>query len=682
MAETMDFQPTPHERASNSRHVSFDSDFDSEDHDNVVRVNPVSEDRKKHPEKSLPYIPPTRFAQAYKSIFIQKPESEKVKDIAPYVNCSYLSTMSKIPTLLELKQHAQSLVILIKSITMSQQGGLIDNENSGIVGAYPFSDGLTFDFLNNLREPYTGPKNPALMAAHQKQLTSLANVITSEFQPMPEHRDERGAMQPPANRVIIQDVCPLHYVEDSADNTTYGQPYATRQALIAHANEVLEMIDHEYSAVGGLLGILPKVEQKEQRAKAESTLLGQLILYVTRLVQRIHDLERLYANSLDCLASESVVPHQALSALGPDGRKPREIVYPQDRFVLVNAGDNVWQYLNSEFEYREEIDERVAANYKKHGVAGEAIWEQRGGKEMSRGITAIDITTRYYRLRGDPLKTIFIIPAHGEHPGTKATRKMETEPTVVAVVKPVWPERISEWEKKHRAELEELKVLRNQFRASQSEVETARHNITIMKGLHEQLKKRNAFLEDALTTEPHVQKAQLLEASEKLQAGREELDAERAKLKEVFDKNVKAQKEIDDMRKQLDDERVQFYQEKRQKQQKDDEAAAARIKKLDIMDAEQATAAQELADKLAAEWRGELKKVLDMKRLLERYQVAINLDALIPKGTTKERQRTIDELVASDEKIEAAKEKIQKLSEEARKNADDADDADAAMGGT
>ena len=136
------------------------------------------------------------------------------------------------------------------------------------------------------------------------------------------------------------------------------------------------------------------------------------------------------------------------------------------------------------------------------------------------------------------------------------------------------------------------------------------------------------------------------------------------------------------MRKQLDDERVQFYQEKRQKQQKDDEAAAARIKKLDIMDAEQATAAQELADKLAAEWRGELKKVLDMKRLLERYQVAINLDALIPKGTTKERQRTIDELVASDEKIEAAKEKITKLSEEARKNADDADDADAAMGGT
>ncbi|PVH82039.1 hypothetical protein DL98DRAFT_620797 [Cadophora sp. DSE1049] len=679
MSETMDFLPTQHDSASDPRHVVFDDDDDSEDYDDVVRVNPVSEDKKKHPEKQLSYIAPTRFAQAYKSIFIQKPESKKVKDLTPYVNCSYLSTTSKIPTLLELKQHAQSLVILIKSITMAQQGGLIDNENSGVMGAYPFSDGLTFDFLNNLREPYAGPKNPALMAAHQKQLTSLANVITSEFQPMPEHRDEYGNMQPPANRVIIQDVCPLHYVEDSVDNTTYGQPYATHQALIAHANEVLEMIDHEYSAVGGLLGILPKVEQKEQRAKAESTLLGQLILYVTRLVQRIHDLERLYANSLDCLATESVVPHQALSALGPDGRKPREVVYPQDRFVLVNAGDNVWQYLNSEFEYREEIDERVAANYKKHGVAGEAIWEQRGGKEMSRGITAIDITTRYYRLRGDPLKTIFIIPAHGEHPGTKATRKMETEPTVVAVVKPVWPERISEWEKKHRAELEELKVLRNQFRASQAEVETARHNVTIMKGIHEQLKKRNAFLENALTTEPHVQKGQLLQASERLQADKEELDAERAKLKEVFNKNARESTQLDDIRKEFDDERAQFYQEQREKKQKDDEAAAATIQKLEIMDAEQATAAQELADKLATEWRGELKKVLDMKRFLERYQVAINLDSLIPKGTTKERQRTIDELVASDERIEAAKEKIQKLSEEAKKKIDD---GDAAMGGT
>ncbi|KAK0119807.1 hypothetical protein ONS95_011239 [Cadophora gregata] len=679
MSETMDFLPTGNNGPPNPRHVAFD-DFDSDlkDYDDFVRMNPVSEEKKKHPEKQRSYIPPTRFAQAYKSIFIQKPESEKVKDIVPYVNCSYLSTTSKIPTLLELKQHAQSLVILIKSITMAEQGGLIDNENSGIMGAHPFSDGLTFDFLNNLREPYAGPKNPALMAAHQKQLTSLANVITSGWQPMPEHKDQYGNISPPANTVIIQDVCPLHHVEDSVDNTTYGQPYATHQALIAHANEVLEMIDHEYSAVGGLLGILPKVEQKEQRAKAESTLLGQLILYVTRLVQRIHDLERLYANALDCLATESVVPHQALSALGPDGRKPREIVYPQDRFVLVNAGDSVWEYLNSEFEYREEIDGRVAANYKKHGLAGEAIWEQRGGKEMSRGITAIDITTRYYRLRGDPLKTIFVIPAHSEHPGTKVTRKMENEPTVVAVVKPVWPERISEWEKKHRAELEELKVLRNQFRASQSEVEQARHRVTVMDGIHDQLKKRNAFLETALITEPHVHTAQLLEASEKLQADREELDTERARLKEVLDSNAREWTEIDEIRNKLDEERAQFYQEQQEKKQKNDEAAAARIEKLEIMDAERATAAQELADKLATEWREELKKVLDLKRLLERYQVAINLDALIPTGTTKERQKTIDDLVASDERIEAAKQKIQRLSDEAKKKADD---GDAAMGG-
>jgi hypothetical protein len=81
--------------------------------------------------------------------------------------------------------------------------------------------------------------------------------------------------------------------------------------------------------------------QKDDREKAEKTVLGQMILWVQKLVQRIHHLERLYANAMDVLAKEAVVPTETLSALGTKGRKRREVVYPQDRFVLVNAGEDL-----------------------------------------------------------------------------------------------------------------------------------------------------------------------------------------------------------------------------------------------------------------------------------------------------------------------------------------------------
>ncbi|KAL5329890.1 hypothetical protein ACEPPN_003410 [Leptodophora sp. 'Broadleaf-Isolate-01'] len=655
-----------------------ESDAEEIDNSNSFRLSSTGREKPKN------IIAATRFAPAYKSFFTLKPETSNIINTAPNVNCNYLSSLGKVPTLLELKQHAQSLVILIKSITMSDQGGLIDNENSGIVGAQPFSDGLTYDFLNNLSQPYNGPKNPALLKSHNLPLNSLINMISQHTQPASEYTDPHGHVHTIRETPIIEDICPLHYAVDSANYPSQSQPYATHQALIAHANEVLEMIDHEYSAVGGLLGILPKVENEDQRAKAESTLLGQLILYVTRLVQRIHDLERLYANALDCLASESVAPHQALSALGPDGRKGREMVFPQDRFVLVNAGDNVWNYLDSEFKYREEIDERVAANYKKHGVAGEAIWEQRGGKEMSRGITAIDITTRYYRLRGDPLKTIFVIPAHGEHPGTKATRKMETEPTVVAVVKPVWPERISEWEKKHRAELEELKQLRNDIRKAHSDIETATNNCTITQSVNLQQKKRIAILEKALASDAHVEKARILEEAEDLKQKRAQFEAERLSQQEIADRYAAQTAQLDTMRRQLDAERLQFHQEQQEKKKQDDDAAASRIRKLATMDTEQATAAQDLAEKLTAEWREEMNKVMELKRFVERYQVVVNLDAVLPEGTAAERQKTADELVASDTKLKDAIARDARLRSEAKKKngPQGGGDGDADMAGT
>lgn len=405
----------------------------------------------------------TEFAPPYKSIFsLQSP----IKNVLPnmtHVNCSYLSTPGVAPTLTHLKQHAQSLCILIKYLTVNTLPGVINNAESDIAGVPTFSDGETYDFLNDLSRPYTGPTNPALHRHYAMPLTALLNVLQE-----PTHSRNRNMYGHDdcdhEDDDLVEystDICPLHsaHPSDVAENQP-SLPYATHQALIQHANAVLELLDHEYSAKGGLLSILPPPEQTEDRAKAEATLLGQLIIYMQRLVQRVHELERQYANAMDALAGEAVVPSQTLSKLGPDGRVPREMVYPQDRFVLVNAGEDVWRFLHQEFEKKEVVDEYVAEQNLKNGVSGQTAWQNSGGKEYSRGITAVDITTRYYRLRKDPLKTIFVVPAHADHPGTQTTIRMENEPTVVNVVKPVWPERASMWEMKHRAELKELKQLR------------------------------------------------------------------------------------------------------------------------------------------------------------------------------------------------------------------------------
>ncbi|ESZ95539.1 hypothetical protein SBOR_4068 [Sclerotinia borealis F-4128] len=388
----------------------------------------------------------TKFSEAYRSIFaLNQPD---IIPLLRHVNCNYLSTKGHAPTVLELKQHAQALVILLKQITISTQPGAIDSRNAGM-RAPNFNENETFDFLNDLNNVYENNT-----VHHNLPLPTLLNTLEPQFL-------EPGTMVNPGrpDHFMEIDICPLHSV-DPAPLDGPSLPYATHEALLKHANEVLELIDHEYSAKGGLLGVLPHEVGDDNRPLAETTLLGQMILYIQRLVARLHNLERLHANAMDVMKGEAVVPHQALSRVGPDGRSGRELVYPQDRFVLVNAGDDVWQFLNDEFEKKERVDEQLRANHLQLGLEGERLWEVKGGKEYSRGITAIDITTRYYRLRNDNLKTIFVIPAHAEHPGVKVTRDMERNPTVVSVVKPIWPERVSVWEKKTRDDLEELHQLR------------------------------------------------------------------------------------------------------------------------------------------------------------------------------------------------------------------------------
>lgn len=410
-------------------------------------------------------VPRTKFSEAYRSIFtLNQPNL-----IPPlrHVNCNYLSTKGHAPTILELKQHAQALVILLKQITLSTQPGAIDGVNQNAIRnmgarAPTFNENETFDFLNDLGAVYENNT-----VHHNLSLPTLLNTLEPQ-------KLEPGTMVNPGqlDHFVEIDVCPLHTVEPAPLDGP-SLPYATHEALLKHANEVLELIDHEYSAKGGLLGVLPHEDDGENRPLAETTLLGQMILYIQRLVARLHNLERLHANAMDVMKGEAVVPHQALSRVGPDGRSGRELVYPQDRFVLVNAGDDVWQYLNDEFEKKERVDEQIRANHLRLGVEGEKLWEVKGGKEYSRGITAIDVITRYYRLRNDNLKTIFVIPAHAEHPGVKVTRDMERSPTVVSVVKPIWPERVSVWEKRTRDDLDELRQLRRENESLRDAAEIA-----------------------------------------------------------------------------------------------------------------------------------------------------------------------------------------------------------------
>jgi hypothetical protein len=422
----------------------------STDHDTQTQL------QRPPPGRRKATIAKTPFAPEYRSIFTMQvmgaPEDAptvgdaNVMKCLAKVNCSYLSSRGRAPTLLELKQHAQSLTVLIQQMTLSTKEGIINNQNfdGSIARDAAFLQNESFDWLNNLNTPYhTNDRH------HGMPLTTLMNTIE------PDVRQEREC---DSRNICPLYICPPLRTGQALPSKYLSQPYATHMALIQHANDALEYLDHEYSAKGGLLSIVPTTkENPEARKQAESTVLGQLILYSQRLVERLHDMERQLSDALDVLKGEAKAPHQILSRLGPDGRKPRDVVYPQDRFVLVNAGEDVWNYLQEEFKQKEASDVRMDEYHHSLGVMGERLWEKNGGVEFAKGRTAIDITTRYYRLRNDPLQTVFVIPAYQKHPGTAATRKMMKEPTVVSVVKPLWPERVTMWEQKHRKELHALR---------------------------------------------------------------------------------------------------------------------------------------------------------------------------------------------------------------------------------
>lgn len=379
------------------------------------------------------YVEGNDYALPYYSSYMTENGVGVDPNLLKHVNCGYLSTPGRPPTLEALKQHAQSLAVLISQIAPSQASGEINNSVLG-KNAKPFQVRQAFDWLNDLTSPYKSDEPD-----HHRPLNNLVNLVKSnsdtkgvEFHCALNHGD--------ADRFQDADSAYLEEVD--------RKPFARHSNLLYHANECLEILDHELSATGGLMSALPANSELESKQfeDAKGTLIGQWLGFTQRIVSRIHDLELDYAQALDLLGGDSVVPMQQLSVHGPDGRSGREMVLPQDRWVLANAGNDVLEFLHQSLDKKEAMTASQAERLQT--VTGEAL---KGPNDTERGIVALDLSTRYYRLRGNSRGPLFVLPAYADRPGTVHTRELHSRPTVVTMPTAKFPERMSEWEKKVRS---------------------------------------------------------------------------------------------------------------------------------------------------------------------------------------------------------------------------------------
>ncbi|KAM7195593.1 hypothetical protein V8F33_006597 [Rhypophila sp. PSN 637] len=437
------------------------------------------------------YIKGTDYSLPYSSPWSRNHDQEIKNMLLRHMNCGYLSTTGTPPTLLALKQHAQSLCVLIQALNPTLKSGEIlisdptrpenraplDSTSALHTGKKPskFQDPRdikyklndAFDFLSDLSVPYTNDD-----PNHHKPLHGLLNEI-------------RGVHEAFGS----DSHCPLMIVKPRGSDEGVRM-YANHHNLVMHANACLERLDHDFSPVGGLLGLLPvqtEDPEGEDLAKARNSLFGQWLLFTQQLVGRMHELERSYGNALDALAGEAAVPYQYLSSLGTDARQSgREIAFPQDRWLLVNAGEQVFSTIHTLLDRQEEIHQTKAALYRRNVVSPQ------DGKEYATGLIPITIPTRYYRLAGQGKGTIFIVPAYQTHPSVEYTRLLEDQPTIISSFQPTWPRRASELEKDYRDKVEISKVLTSEnAKLKENLAKIIREREATSKSLHTTLQVQN-----------------------------------------------------------------------------------------------------------------------------------------------------------------------------------------------
>lgn len=414
------------------------------------------------------YYEGTDYALPYISPYSRIVDDPLTARLLRHMNCSYLGAPGHPPTLLALKQHAQSLACLISWLEPSISNGRVDDgfgRGNHDPDADPAADGGNnaaadaqrrldnagaFDWLASLDVPYHNDD-----PYHHKPLNALMNEVhsrsdlngTQTWCPLTQvaPRKPLDATTPALNDAFAAAVAPV--------------PFAAHANLVRHANECLERLDHEFSATGGLLSLIPPDGAglgDAEFAAARNTLLGQLLLHMQAMYLRMHEVEFDLGNMRDALVKDAVAPTQSLTAGGPDGAGGRELVVNQDRYVIVNASDNTWRQIHAEFDKHEALLPEKEAIYRDAGLAsdGKAQWFQdRGGDQYARKIIPLDVTTRIYRLTNTGHSTVFISPMFDGVDGTQGTRLNEAGRGVVSLVQPRWPERVSEWERRYREQI-------------------------------------------------------------------------------------------------------------------------------------------------------------------------------------------------------------------------------------
>lgn len=412
------------------------------------------------------YYHATDYSIPYLSAWSRIHDNPMTKNVLRHMGCSYMGTEGLPPTLLALKQHAQSLAVLIAHLNPSVNSGRVDGKAFDFDRGAVLDDGSgnkraeyvdkperrmelndAFDWLADLSQPYVNDD-----PNHQKPLNALVNEVKGRHDVLGTTYQCPLADVPPRKR------------GDPRQNEYFKQvstrPYASHHNLVMHANECLERLDHEFSATGGIMSLIPEEGRganTQELRDAQNSLLGQMLTWMQALVLRNQELEMNIAACTDALAKEAVVPLQHLSMTGPDGRSGREIAYPQDRWVLVNSGDDVWNYLHDTMDRQEALIEAKEKIWSNGGLVSERAWmHERGGYQYARGLVVVDVNTRFYRLQGQGRSTIFVLPAWEHHPALEYTKEMQEagKQKVVSVVTPKYPERASEferrWSEKHK----------------------------------------------------------------------------------------------------------------------------------------------------------------------------------------------------------------------------------------
>ncbi|MCJ1466361.1 hypothetical protein MMC07_004980 [Pseudocyphellaria aurata] len=367
-----------------------------------------------------PVIPSNGFAPAYDCPLLARlsaarPLPRPVSEHFAHVNCFHLTRPhTRAPaTLVELKQHAQAVCLLLSVLQPSADKKAWPNVAAN--PAFP----PQFDFLTDLNDPYPGQHAESLRRkpGHHKPLAGLTNTLES---------DHGG----------------LHNIER-----------CTKAELISYANKLLTRLDHLYRSTGGILSIPPPPSPPETAdefhrhadSSPHDSILAQWLYYTRALTLRLASLEREIAALREVMGHEALVANvrgkqaRARTANGYGGGE-RELVFPQDRYVLAGLSDGLWARLHEELTVQENQDRNERNEAREERKQGRGVqrrgWGDFGVSEgadddETKVVTWIETTSRLYRIRGH--ETIFVIPGFGLHPGAPAVHRVERTPLVQSV---------------------------------------------------------------------------------------------------------------------------------------------------------------------------------------------------------------------------------------------------------